>query len=80
MISAMVSKSDGPDPRLPPFDAYPDTVAAILRRRFGGNVVPASGVSPVVLLDGREFDPAAAAEAPACRHPVVASADGGHAA
>jgi hypothetical protein len=62
-------------------DARPDAVAAILRRRLGGNVIRASGVSPVVLLDGREFDPAAAAEArPACRHPAVSSADGGHAA
>jgi hypothetical protein len=44
-------------------DARPDAVAAILRRRLGGNVIRASGVSPVVLLDGREFDQAAAAEA-----------------
>ena len=44
-------------------DTRPDAVAAILRRRLGGNVLRASGVSPVVLLDGREFDPAAAAGA-----------------
>jgi hypothetical protein len=49
-------------------DAFPDTVAVILRHRLGGNVVRASGISPVVLLDGREFDEAAAAEA----RPVVA--------
>ena len=44
-------------------DARPDVVAAILRRRLGGNVIRASGVSPVVLLDSHEFDPAAAAGA-----------------
>ncbi|BCB86094.1 hypothetical protein Psuf_034070 [Phytohabitans suffuscus] len=44
-------------------DAHPETVTAILRRRLGDRVSRASGIAPVVLLDGHEFDPTAAAGA-----------------
>ncbi|MEV5695258.1 ATP-binding protein [Micromonospora globbae] len=44
-------------------DAHPETVTAILRRRLGDRVSRASGVTPVVLLDGDEFGPPAVASA-----------------
>ncbi|KUL31465.1 ATP-binding protein [Actinoplanes awajinensis] len=44
-------------------DVHPETVTAILRHRLGDRVSRASGISPVVLLDGHEFGPAAAADA-----------------
>ena len=62
-------------------DTHPDTVTAILRRRLGNHVVRASDIVPAVLLDGREFDAATAAEArPIVGVPAVASAVRGHAA
>jgi hypothetical protein len=48
-------------------DTQPDTVTTILHSRLGDHVVRASNISPAVLLDGREFDAATAAEA----QPVV---------
>ncbi|WP_327041342.1 DUF3883 domain-containing protein [Micromonospora ureilytica] len=44
-------------------DAHPETVTAILRRRLGDRVSRASGVTPVVLLDGHELGPPAVAGA-----------------
>lgn len=44
-------------------DAHPETVTAILRRRLGDRVSRASGIAPVVLLDGHKFDPMDAASA-----------------
>jgi hypothetical protein len=49
-------------------DTDPDAVTDILRRRLGDHVVRASGITPVVMLDSREFNPAT----PDVARPIVA--------